>query len=721
MICGCLGRIFAGRVALTCLAAAVAGLLLFAAAGTSFAQSQTQAAKSATDTPAQVRALLNLLGDPAVRDWLEKQESQRKPAPPPEAAAQDETASAFLAARLGLIRQHMAELAAAVPKLPAELGEAGTILLLEFEESGLLNMLLLIVGFIALGFGAEWGFHWIARGVQKWIVALPLDTVTDRLRAVAVRLSYGVGLVLAFAIGSLGAFLALKWPPLVRDILLGYLLAFLALRFALVAGRFAMAPGGERFRIIPISTASAWFWHKRLGLLVGWFGFGWVTVQLLGILGVSAEVRHLIAYGLGLILLGIALEAVWRRPMADLGGRWLGAATRNGLVTAYFLAVWLLWVSSSVYTLWTAIVGVGLPAAVRLTRRSVNHILRPPGTVESDTAAPSIAAACLERGLRAALIIAAGLVLVHVWQVDLMQLTARDTTASRLASGALSAVVIILLADFAWHVMKTLIDRKLAEASTTGLAHTEEARRSARVRTLLPIVRNMLFIVLVAMSALMALSSLGVEIGPLIAGAGVVGVAIGFGAQTLVRDVISGMFFLLDDAFRVGEYIQSGNYKGTVESFSLRSVKLRHHRGPLYTVPFGVLGAVQNMSRDWVIDKLSIGVTYDTDLEKAKKLIKQVGKELTEDPELAVNIIETLKMQGVEQFGDYAIQIRLKMMTKPGEQFVIRRRAYSMIKKAFDANGIQFAFPTVQVAGGTDAVGAVARQAMEMNKPPVES
>src|SRR5204863_2254230 len=131
--------------------------------------------------------------------------------------------------------------------------------------------------------------------------------------------------------------------------------------------------------------------------------------------------------------------------------------------------------------------------------------------------------------------------------------------------------------------------------------------------------------------AMMALSAIGVEIGPLIAGAGVLGVAVGFGAQTLVRDVISGMFYLLDDAFRVGEYIQSGNYKGTVESFSLRSVKLRHHRGPLFTVPFGSLGAIQNMSRDWVIEKLQIGVTYDSDLEKARKLIKQIGKELFED------------------------------------------------------------------------------------------
>jgi small-conductance mechanosensitive channel len=121
------------------------------------------------------------------------------------------------------------------------------------------------------------------------------------------------------------------------------------------------------------------------------------------------------------------------------------------------------------------------------------------------------------------------------------------------------------------------------------------------------------------------------------------------------------------------------------------------------------------MSRDWVIDKMQIGVTYDSDLDKAKKLIKRVGKDLAADPEFGPKIIEPLKMQGVEQFGDYAIQIRMKMMTKPGEQFPIRRKAYAMIKKAFDANGISFAFPTVQVAQGEEAA-AVARQAMEVAK-----
>ena len=229
----------------------------------------------------------------------------------------------------------------------------------------------------------------------------------------------------------------------------------------------------------------------------------------------------------------------------------------------------------------------------------------------------------------------------------------------------------------------------------------------------------MVFIVLAVMAVLMALSSLGVQIAPLIAGAGVVGLAIGFGAQTLVKDIISGMFFLLDDAFRVGEYIESGSIRGTVEHISIRSLRLRHHRGALHTIPFGSLDTITNYSRDWVIDKMTISVPYDTDLDKVKKIIKQIGKELQADPELAPHIIETLKMQGVDQFGEFALKIRLKMMTKPGEQFVIRRRAYAMIKKAFAENGIEIALPTVQVAGGSEgSTAAAARQGLELVQPP---
>ena len=135
-------------------------------------------------------------------------------------------------------------------------------------------------------------------------------------------------------------------------------------------------------------------------------------------------------------------------------------------------------------------------------------------------------------------------------------------------------------------------------------------------------------------------------------------------------------------------------------------------------MPFGKLGAVQNLSRDWVIDKLTLRLAYDADLDKAKKLIKQIGKDLATNEEFAPQILEPLKMQGVEEFGDYAVTVRMKMMTKPGQQFGIRRRAYAMIKQAFAENGIRFAQPTVQVAGGAADVTAVAavRQSLELGK-----
>jgi hypothetical protein len=140
--------------------------------------------------------------------------------------------------------------------------------------------------------------------------------------------------------------------------------------------------------------------------------------------------------------------------------------------------------------------------------------------------------------------------------------------------------------------------------------------------------------------------------------------------------------------------------------FSFRSVRLRHQRGALYTVPFALLGAVQNQSRDWTIDKLMVGITYDSDIDRARKLIKQIGLDLAEDPEFKPLIIEPLKMQGVDALGELAVQLRMKMMTLPGENFPIRRQALAMIKKAFDANGIKFAFPTVQIAGDSEPSSA---------------
>jgi len=660
-----------------------------------------------------------------VRDWLEK-ESKAEAAQARESDTEGNSVSHEFDAHLAAIREHIVALGAALPDLPDQIETAHSRVSSDLGSNGRAKGLLLLAVFVGLGFGVEWLFRRATERVRRHLDEHPLESVNDRLRVVATRFAFAVGVVAAFALGSVGAFLAFDWPPLLREMVFGYLMVFLVIRVALVIGHLLLAPHHDRFRIIPVDMVSARFWCRRIAAFVGLFAFGWVEVELLTTLGLSLGGRQLIAYALGLGLLAIALEAVWRRPVALVDAaeappharHRLGRGAQNALLSIGIVLLWVLWVLHAMASFWLVLVVIILPLAIRVSRRAVQHLLRPPDSPQVTESPPSVIAVCLERGIRALLFIGAAAVLAWGWGIDLSHLHEQNTWFGRLADGVLSAVIVLLVADVLWHAMKAAIDRRLAEAADPGQPNSDEARKRARMRTLLPIFRNILFVVVTAVAVLMALSAMGVQIGPLVAGAGVVGIAVGFGAQTFARDVIAGMFYLLDDAFRVGEYIQSGNYKGTVEGFSIRSVRLRHHRGPVYTVPFSLLGAVQNQSRDWVIDKIAIGITYDSDLEKARKLIKQIGLDLQKDPEFAPLILEPLKMQGVDNLGDYAVQIRAKMMTLPGEQFVIRRKAYAMIKKAFDENGIKFAFPTVQVAGeGEPATAAVAQRALALTHP----
>ena len=696
---------------------------LYAAHAAPHSGAKTNASDEA-ETPLKVHDFLVLLADPSVQKRLEKQDLL---AAAPAHAKSNESVSHYFDSRLGAIREHVAALASAVPDLPNQFERGVSLLQAAIPRRG--TVLFLVLFFAGLGYGVEWVFRKATQKTRQRLDGLPMETVNDRLRLVAARFAFAFGVVAAFAIGSIGPFLALDWPQLLREMVFGYLVAFLITRIAVLVGDFLLAPDAERFRIIPTDTVAARFWCRRLAVFVGWFAFGWVTVGLLSTLGFSVEGRQLVAYVLGLGLLGIALESAWRRPAApDQGAevpsaktRSLGRGAQNALLSVGIVLLWGLWVTGAKMGFWLVLLMITLPLAIGVTRRGVEQLLRPPGSLATAEGPPSVVAVTLERGIRALLIIGAAAVLAWGWGVDLVSLAGDDTRFARFAHGALSAVIILLIADVFWHGTKTAIDRKLAEVEDLGQPNTDEARRRARLHTLLPIFRNVLFVVVVVFAAMMALASMGVEIGPLIAGAGVLGVAIGFGAQSLVRDVIAGMFYLLDDAFRVGEYIQSGNYKGTVESFSFRSVRLRHQRGALYTVPFALLGAVQNQSRDWTIDKLMVGITYDSNIELAKKLIKQIGLDLAKDPEFAPMILEPLKMQGVDALGDFAVQLRMKMMTLPGQNFPIRRKALAMIKTAFEANGIKFAFPTVQIASdgepSTAAVAGAAQRSLELAQP----
>jgi small-conductance mechanosensitive channel len=284
----------------------------------------------------------------------------------------------------------------------------------------------------------------------------------------------------------------------------------------------------------------------------------------------------------------------------------------------------------------------------------------------------------------------------------------------------------LMLAYLVWQLAKTAIDQRLErEARPQGVSDPGEVGGTggSRLRTLLPLARGTVFVVVCVMSVLSVLAALGVNIGPLLAGAGVVGLAVGFGAQTLVRDIISGAFYLVDDAFRLGEYIDVGDAKGTVEKIGIRSMQLRHHRGAVNVVPYGSIRRMINSSRDWVVEKLEFRLTYDTDIAKVKKIIKRVGQDLAADPDMGPHIIQPLKSQGVLAMEDSAMLVKAKFTARPGEQFVIRREAYQRIKQAFDEAGIHFAHRQVTVfvppgSGSAAAAGAAAAAAISAEPHP---
>lgn len=288
----------------------------------------------------------------------------------------------------------------------------------------------------------------------------------------------------------------------------------------------------------------------------------------------------------------------------------------------------------------------------------------------------------------------------YIWDNDGARMV--ESYADRL----LDIMVILFIGYVVYHAFRIWIDTKIAEEvgeqPEVELGDEGGGSSASRLATLLPLFRNFVLIVVVVSVLLVILMELGINVGPLFAGAGIVGVAIGFGSQALVRDIFAGAFFLFDDAFRKGEYLDVGGVKGTVEKISVRSFQLRHHLGYLHTIPFGELQVMTNFSRDWVMMKLPLRVTYDTDVDKVRKLIKKLGQDLLMDPEIGEDFIQPLKSQGVIEMQDSAMIIRVKFMTKPGDQWVIRKRVYAEIRALFEREGVKFAHRevTVRLADG---------------------
>jgi small-conductance mechanosensitive channel len=646
----------------------------------------------------QGAAILDLLGDPRVRQAITQEPDSTTPGP------QSATAGAMMDDMLRGIRTRFRDILAELRQIPDELAQVLDRTRAQLPVPERFRLVGALMVFLAGGMGAQYLLFRLARPWRTHFDALTLTTARARARTVSERMLFGMLLVGAFAAGSMGAFLLFAWPPLTGSIILGYLLAFLLVRLSLTATRFFLAPGAERLRLVPLSTETAWFWHHWSARLVGVAVIGWQTILTLRTLGMPQAGTDVLLQLLLLALTCLAIVVVWATPRAKYA---VAPPTRGPvlrlLVSLALLLDWLLFLTGASKLGWTLLILGAAPVVTFVLGRSICTVLH--GRVPEPDVEQSPYRVIGERSIQAAVVLISAAALVHVWQIDMTKMSAMDTPMMRIARGLLEALVILVIADLLWQAVRVMIDRQLAGGSLPiDDLDDDERRRRARLYTLLPVLRNFALFIVLVMASLSALAAMGLQIGPLLAGAGVVGIAVGFGAQTLVRDIISGVFFLLDDAFRVGEYIESGGIRGTVESFSLRSIKLRHLNGQLHTVPFGDLKAITNFSRDWVVETLHLVVTYDTDLDLLEDVVAAVSDDLMADPVTGPEMIEPLRSLGVQEMVDTGMHIGLMFKTRPGRQFAVRRAVFSRIKLAFAARGVRFASALVLPIQGAEAV-----------------
>jgi small-conductance mechanosensitive channel len=545
--------------------------------------------------------------------------------------------------------------------------------------------------------------------------------------------------VLAFATLILFFIFLEDGRPMRRLVVIAYLNALLIVWGVRLLSNLLLSPSAATLRFLPLKDENAKYIHTWLMAITAVGSFGWLTCGLLALQRIS-EAEHLLMVamvGLVIALMLVAMIIQKRRPVADalLQEDLPDSSLRpyvfrswHRFAILYVFAVWAVWAISLFLfgprvVLAAVVTILGIPAFF-LVDRVIRKLLDfaatgSPAQMSSNTSEtigdpeiisldddfdeemvfeppdePSMISRhipLIKGSIR--ILLAAGLffLILNSWGIEL-------PVAEMFTENALAVLLTVVMAFVGWQLIKAYIDRKIrAELPEEDEEMDEGGKGGTRAGTLLVLLRKFVLAVLVVMVSLIVLSALGVNIGPLIAGAGIIGIAIGFGAQTLVRDIISGVFFLIDDAFRVGDYIQAGSNRGTVEHISLRSLQLRHHRGMLQTIPFGDMQSVTNYSRDYIIMKLEFRVRYDTDVEKVRKIIKRINIEIQNDEDLSHGLLSKIKSQGVRELDDSAMIMRVKFKAIPGEQFVLRREVFRRLQEAFQKNGVEFAHRNVTV------------------------
>jgi small-conductance mechanosensitive channel len=636
---------------------------------------------------------------------------------------------------VGYIRERIRFLLSGASAAHEELPRAVVSLMQSNGKFDFFKTLGSVIAVFAAALMIDWLFRRLTTPGRKRIETTPPVNPMDKMRGLALISILDFASICVFTFATLAIFfLFFDDSGQQRLVTATYLAAFLIARAVRMASCFLLSPSAPALRLVPLSDESAVYLHKWVVRISVIAGFGWLTCGLLALRQIS-EANNLLMIALvgAVIILMLAIIILQKReplgralhrnlPDSGLGAHLADAWWKFALF--YLFIIWGVWVIGlllvgpravlpAVATLLSVpvffLLDRGLQALLNIADRysctPINNeisgssgdremISKPNNLGDPEKAERSKMnrhIPMVRHFFRILLLAGFFFLILRLWGIDLY--FARIFTRT-----AMAVLLTIVLAFVAWEYAKARIDQKLCEElPEDGRKRNKEEGGGSRRLTLLVLLRKFILAVLLVMVVMIVLSAIGVNIGPLIAGAGIVGLAIGFGAQTLVKDIISGVFFLIDDAFRVGDYVETGSAKGTVEHISLRTLRLRHHRGPIHTIPFGEMKSITNYSRDYIITKLDFRVRYDTDIDQVRKIIKKIDKDISKDKELGPSLLDSIKSQGVKELDDSAMIMRLKFKTVPGEQFIIRREVYKRLQEAFREHGIAFAHRNVTV------------------------
>ena len=603
------------------------------------------------------------------------------------------------------------------PQMAASIGMTLALMFQGRESGGNLTFLFLVAVSIVIGMAAEWLFKRRTRDKRERIRQSRPQALMEMFKVLSARAGIEIGSVVIFTIAAMIAVNLLITADNDYFLVSAFILSFIVMvRITAAVMHFILAPRRPELRLVYADTWTAQFIERNFILIAAVAGFGFFLNSVMHQYAAPHidTVRFWVGLSLHIWLICIIIKAHQGLTQIIVGddenltpglkrmAAWWPIASA-GLVAFNWLFVQFA-LSAGHQTLSpersvTAIALIVMAPFLDTIVRGIAAHLVPSEEDKTEVVANAYHETRLSyiRIGRIALIGMLIMIIGKLWGVSLRNL-AEAGFGAQVAANVVGFFLILALGYLAWEVTNLMINKRLAtEAPEEGESGAEGGTGQSRVATVLPILQVTLQVTIIILTILLALSQLGVNIAPLLAGAGVLGLAIGFGAQTLVKDVVSGVFFLMDDAFRMGEFVEVGTTMGIVQKISVRSLHLRQDTGPIHVIPYGSMSQLTNNSRDYVTMKLRFTVPFDTDQDKVRKLFKQIGQEMMEVPELAEVLINPFKSQGAADVTDVGIVIRGKFTTVPGGQFLIRKEVYNRVQKTFEANGIEFARKEVRV------------------------